>query len=29
MSFLLKNVFRINCTECNRHWQYDEYLVHK
>lgn len=29
MTFLLKNVFRINCTECSRHWQYDEYLVHK
>jgi hypothetical protein len=29
MTYLLKNVFRINCDECKRHWLYDDYLSHK
>lgn len=29
MTFLLKNVFRINCSECARHWLYDDFLTHK
>ena len=29
MVYLLKKVFRINCTECQRHWLYDEYMSHK
>ena len=29
MTYLLKQVFRINCTECQRHWLYDDYMLHK
>ena len=29
MTYLLKNVFRINCPDCQRHWLYDDYMLHK
>ena len=29
MTFFLKNVFRIDCNDCGRHWLYDDYINHK
>ena len=29
MQFLLMNTIRFNCEECNRHWLFPEFRVHK